>query len=145
MWLLNLNFKGSRLAFWKESKKDLVWNSGNPESDSSSQLAVIFTKELEVSYKRKVQTYRKSVKVCESQIKVLEVEPDLPFTIFFLRFSPVSHRDQMKDSEIMYYRIFFFFHLGEGNFLEDFLLFLLGLFGFAFCFVFCLFGDFCIN
>lgn len=59
MWLLNLNFKGSRLAFWKESKKDLVWNSGNPESDSSSQLAVIFTKELEVSYKRKVQTYRK--------------------------------------------------------------------------------------
>lgn len=59
MQFLNLNFKGSRLAFWKESKKGLVRNNGNSESDSSSQFAVIFTKELEVSYKRKVQTCRR--------------------------------------------------------------------------------------
>lgn len=70
---------------------------------------------------------------CESQIGVLKVEPDLPFAMFFLHFSPVSHRDQMKDSRDHILQKSFFIHLGEGKFLEDFLLFLLGLFGFAFC------------
>lgn len=56
MQFLNSNFKVSAWACWNESKKGLVRNSGNPESDNGSELAVIFTKELEVSYKRKVQT-----------------------------------------------------------------------------------------
>lgn len=43
---MNSNFKVSRSACWNESKKGLVRNSGNPESDNSSELAVIFSKEL---------------------------------------------------------------------------------------------------
>lgn len=142
MWLLNLNFKGSRLAFWKESKKDLVWNSGNPESDSSSQLAVIFTKELEVSYKRKVQTYRKLWKPDKgARSWAWSTIYHIFFFVFHLYPTEIRWRTQRSCTT----EFFFFFHLGEGNFLGDFLLFLLGLFGFAFCFVFCLFGDFCIN
>lgn len=142
VWFLNSNFKVFRLACWNESKKDLVRNSGNLESGNSSELAVIFSKTLEVSYKRKVQT-------CGQLWK-----PDgsarswawSTVCITFLHFPSVSHGDQMKEMkepQIKYYRSNFF-HLGEGNFVEEFCCHYLGFFlgggglRFSFSFVFTL-------
>ena len=117
---LNSNFKVPRLACWNESKKGLVRNSGNLGSYNGSEFAVIFSKDLEVGWKRKVQ-------ICRQLWKPDRGARSWAWTTIcntFLHFPSVSHRDQMKEmkeSEIKYYRNIFF-HLGEGNFLEDFML-----------------------
>lgn len=136
---MHSNFKVSRLACWNESKKGLARNSGNPESDNGSELAVIFSKEPEVSYKRKVQ-------ICGQLWKPDRGARSWAWSTIcnaFLHFPSVSHRDQMKEmkeSEIKYYRNNFF-HLGEGNLLEDFCIVAVEAFGV--CFAFFLFVCFC--
>lgn len=70
----------------------------------------------------------------KNQIGMQEVESELPFAMLFLHFSPVSHRDQMKDSEIMYYKNGGFSILKRETSWNFFLLFLVLLFGFAFWF-----------
>lgn len=137
VWFLNSNFKVFRLACWNESKKDSVRNSGNLESGNSSELAVIFSKTLEVSYKRKVQT-------CGQLWKPDRSARSWAWSTIcnaFLHFPSVSHGDQikeMKEPQIKFYRSNFF-HLGEGNFVEefcccywDFLFLLFWGFGFSF-------------